>query len=88
MTYSHERTTLVHGDSLWHLQIKKNMIDHLVAVVHDLVITQIAFERDFDRNWMRLEHAKARLRQGRPNRWRANLVRSHQFARQARLSGR
>lgn len=84
LTYSHDRTTLVRSDTLWQLQIKKNLIDHLVALVHDLAITQIAFERDFDRNWSRLEHAKTRLRNGRPDAWRANLVRSHESARDAR----
>lgn len=58
---SPQRTGLVKTTRLWHLNIRANLLDQLVWLVHDLAVTAGAFERDFDKRWSRLMSAKARL---------------------------
>jgi hypothetical protein len=76
---SSQRTRQLRVNRLWHLQIKANLVDHLVRLLHDLVVTKDAFERDFDRHWKDLESARRRLELDGYRRWEATL--SEKYAR-------
>ena len=72
---SPDRTRLVKTTRLWHLNIRANLLDQLVWLVHDLAVTAGAFERDFDKRWSRLMSAKARLERDNFGAYEASLRR-------------
>jgi len=71
------RMKLMKTTRLWHLTIKANLLEHLVWLLHDLVVTQFAFERDFDKRWTDLMAAKRRLELDRYAAWEATLIRRY-----------
>lgn len=60
---------------LWHLTIKANLLDHLVSIIHDLIVTEKAFERDFNKRWSQLQTTKRRLELDNYEKWETMLVR-------------
>ena len=80
------RMRLLTATRLWHLTVKANVLDHLVWILHDLAVTDSAFERDFDKRWADLESAKHRLSLNKYQEWEAQLVRSY-AGRPARSGG-
>lgn len=81
---NHERTTvdpermrLLNTTRLWHLKIKANLLEHLVWLLHDLVLTRHAFERDFDKRWNDLQSAYSRLQLDRYRDWESQLQRKY-----------
>jgi hypothetical protein len=74
---SSERMRLLATTRLWHLVIKANLLEHLVWLLHDLVVTKTAFEHDFDRRWKNLADASRRLELDGYARWEAALQASH-----------
>lgn len=68
------RTALLKRTRLWHLRIKANLLDHLVALLHDLAVTKTAFERDFDKHWADLAAARHRLDLDSYQTWERQLI--------------
>jgi len=77
------RMTLLKRTRLWHLRIKANLLDHLVALLHDLAVTQTAFERDFDKHWANLTAARHRLDLNSHRAWEKQLVHKYRRRRPA-----
>lgn len=75
---STERMRLLKIHSLWRLTIKTNMLNHLVYLIHDLVVTKSAFDRDFDRHWRDLQDAWRRLTSDRTDAWNNQLIARYQ----------
>lgn len=73
-----ERMALLGRTRLWHLTIKANLLEHVVWLVHDLAVTDSAFERDFDKRWTDMIAAKHRLDLDGYRAWETGLIRSYQ----------
>jgi hypothetical protein len=56
-----DKYLLINKENLQTLQLKFSLIGHLADVVHDLVVSQRTFERDFDLHFRRLEQVKKNL---------------------------
>lgn len=73
-----DRMKLLKRTRLWHLTIKANLLEHLVWLLHDLAVTNNAFERDFDKRWTDLASAKRRLDLDGYKQWERQLAASYQ----------
>jgi hypothetical protein len=47
-------------ENLMTLQCKRDLINHLAALINDLVVS-VAFDRDFDAHYVRIAHTRSRL---------------------------
>ncbi len=79
--------------SVWRLAIQDNILRHVSLLIHDLVVTRTAFERDFDERWNNLNSALRRLESSSGERWEQHLRERHErrwgyLFRNARRSGR
>ena len=79
--------------NVWRLAIQDNILHHVSLLIHDLVVTRTAFERDFDKRWNDLHSAITRLESSSNERWSQQLRDRHQrrwayLIRNARHSGR
>ncbi|MBP2359972.1 MULTISPECIES: hypothetical protein [Streptomyces] len=63
---NNDKTKNLKNLNLWRLRLLKNMLGHLERLVFDLMVTQYAFERDFDTHWSGLEAARRRIENGKP----------------------
>ncbi|MFD8898077.1 hypothetical protein [Streptomyces ardesiacus] len=72
---NHDRTKIIKAMTLWHIQLQKNLLDHLARLIFDLMATRYAFERDFDKHWANLRAAQVRIEMGRSKEWEALLRR-------------
>jgi hypothetical protein len=59
--------------SVWRLEIQENILHHVSLLIHDLVVTRIAFERDFDKRWNDLHSAILRLESSSGEGWAQKL---------------
>ena len=69
---------LINKENLMSLQFKQDMIKHLSSLIHDLVVSPIAFERDFERHYVKLENAKRSLTNESYSRYEAALQKSRE----------
>jgi hypothetical protein len=79
--------------SVWRLAIQDNILHHVSLLIHDLVVTRLAFERDFDKRWNDLHSAVTRLESSSGETWAQKLRERHDrrwryLLRHARTSGR
>jgi hypothetical protein len=79
--------------NVWRLAIQDNILHHVSLLIHDLVVTRTAFERDFDKRWNDLHSAITRLESSSSERWAQQLRERHDrrwqyLIRNARRSGR
>ncbi|MFJ1607730.1 hypothetical protein ACIOHS_30780 [Streptomyces sp. NPDC088253] len=72
-----DRTKKLNGITLWHLRLQRNMLNHLERLIFDLMVTQYAFERDFDKHWSNLQAAQIRLRSDKSKEWESLLRKRH-----------
>lgn len=63
--------------SVWRLAIQDNILHHVSLLIYDLVVTQTAFERDFDKRWNDLHSAITRLESSSGDRWVQKLRDRH-----------
>ncbi|WP_329020346.1 hypothetical protein [Streptomyces sp. NBC_00690] len=78
---STDKTREVAKLTLWHLRLQRNLLDHFVALIYDLIVTRSAFERDFDHHWKNLESARARINRDASSDWEAFLRGRHERGR-------
>lgn len=79
--------------NVWRLAIQDNILHHVSLLIHDLVVTRNAFERDFDKRWNDLRSAIRRLDSSSAETWDQMLRDRHErrwayLIRNARRSGR
>jgi hypothetical protein len=79
--------------NVWRLAIQDNILHHMSLLIFDLVITQTAFERDFDKRWDNLRSAIKRLESSSSEQWTQMLRDRYQrrwayLIRNARTTGR
>lgn len=55
--------------SVFRLAIQNNILHHVSLLIYDLVVTRIAFERDFDKRWNDLHSAIRRLDSNSSDKW-------------------
>ncbi len=60
------------------LQFKQDMIKHLSSLIHDLIVSPVAFERDFESHYVKLENAKRSLLNESYSRYEATLLTSRE----------
>lgn len=78
--------------NVWRQTIQDNILHHVSLMIHDLVVTRTAFERDFDKRWNDLHSAIRRLESSSSERWAEKLRERHErrwsyLVRYARRSG-
>lgn len=64
--------------SVWRLAIQDNILHHVSLLIYDLVVTRIAFERDFDKRWNDLHSAITRLESSSGEEWAQKLRDRHE----------
>lgn len=79
--------------NVWRLAIQDNILHHVSLLIYDLVVTRIAFERDFDKRWSNLHSAIKRLESSSSDQWTQMLRDRHDrrwayLIRNARAAGR
>ncbi|WP_345611949.1 hypothetical protein [Pseudonocardia adelaidensis] len=72
-----ERMKTIRTYSLWRLTLERNLLKHLVRVVHDLVATVAAHERDFDVHVRNLNAANERIVKGSRSKWERTMMARH-----------
>ncbi|MEU7512183.1 hypothetical protein AB0B13_09290 [Streptomyces sp. NPDC042898] len=72
------RTQQLNTQTLWHLRLQRSMLIHLERLIFDLIATQYAFERDFDKHWKNLRAAEVRISMNKSKEWELLLRRRHQ----------
>jgi hypothetical protein len=63
--------------SLWRVILEKNLLDHLVLIMHDALITELAHERDFDTHVRNLRSTQGRIEKGGRVKWERTLMTRH-----------
>jgi hypothetical protein len=63
--------------TLWRVILEKNLLDHLNRIVHDVLATKFAHERDFDRHIKNLRAARGRIKKGNRTKWERTLMARH-----------
>lgn len=79
----HEKFLLINRENLLSLHCKFDVVGHLADAVHDLVVSPPAFERDFERHFKQLSHARTRLTTLSYDKYREGLIASRAKARAA-----
>ncbi|WP_244666073.1 hypothetical protein [Rhizobium ruizarguesonis] len=73
-----KKYTLINKENLMSLQFKQDMMKHLSSLIHDLIVSPAAFERDFESHYVKLENAKRSLLNESYSRYEATLQRSRE----------
>jgi len=75
-------------ENLQSLQFKFSLIRHLADTVHDLVVSQATFERDFESHFKKLLQVKTNLKTKDYMKYKLCLIKSREKARFARKSNK
>jgi hypothetical protein len=67
------RTATIKKYTLFHITNERNLIDHFTWIIHDLVITRYAYDRDFDRKIADVDAARGRATKSREQSWEKML---------------
>lgn len=80
-----DKYRLVNKENLQSLQFKQALIEHLANAVHDLVVSPIAFARDFESHFSKLLQVRTNLGTKKYEKYEATLVESRRRARETTL---
>jgi hypothetical protein len=69
-----EKYTLINNENLLSLQFKKSLITTVADVIHDLVVSQPTFERDFDMHYKSIISTKTNLANRDYNKYIVGLI--------------
>jgi hypothetical protein len=78
-----EATAQLQKENLLSAKFKRQMITHISALVHDLVVSS-SFDRDFDSNYRRFQQVVLNLKSDDYKRWAEKLRASYEKSRQSR----
>lgn len=82
---SQSRTDTIYQYTVWRVILQKNLLIHFTTLVHNLVVTRNAHDRDFDLHFRNLESAEGRMMYPRAERnWVTMIEKRH--ARRPKLS--
>lgn len=81
-----QKYRLINQENILSLEFKFALLGHLADAVHDLVVSQQAFERDFDTHFKRLSQVQTNLRTRSYEKYERALVNSRQRVRAQRAS--
>jgi hypothetical protein len=59
--YSPSHTQQINGENAHSVKCKHRLLEYLSQIIHDLAVGTEAFERDFDKHYSNLEHAKREI---------------------------
>lgn len=71
------RTATIKKYTLFRIINERNLINHFTWIIHDLVITKYAYDRDFDRKIADVDAARGRVTRGREQSWEKMLQDRH-----------
>jgi hypothetical protein len=74
--FSPEHMKMLNVENALSAHFKKTIIEILSRIAHDLVATEHAFERDFDKHYRNLTQTRLNLEQRDYEHWRGKLRRS------------
>lgn len=69
-----DKYELINKENLQSLQQKLNLLKHLASVIHDLVVSQTTFERDFEKHFQGVSQARINLKTKDYDKYKAQLV--------------
>ena len=87
-TIEQEKYQQINQENLLSLQLKYALLGHLADSVHDLVISPVTFERDFDAHFCRINQVRINLERRSYRKYESGLIRRRERAREARLNNR
>ena len=79
-----DKYQLINKENFQSLQFKLSLIKHLVNVIHDLVISETTFKRDFDSHFNKLLQVRTNLKTKSYQRYEESLILSREKARMLR----
>lgn len=82
--FSPEYMALIQGENAHSIKCKKRILEYLAQLIHDLLSTQYAFERDFDNHFRILENAKRDISARSYEKWLSDMQAKLERGRQAR----
>lgn len=71
---SPQLTGALRQENIVNLQLKKKLLIGLAALIHDLVVSPITFERDFDKNYESIEQNKRNLHKRDYNTYKQKMI--------------
>lgn len=77
---------LINKENLQSLQYKYSLVGHLANAVHDLVVSPITFERDFENHFQKLFQVRTNLTTKDYQKYENSLIHSREIARSAKKS--
>ena len=75
-------------ENLLSLQFKKALISHLSMAIHDLVVSQPTFERDFDKRYQDIVDTRRNLQTRNYQSWVAQMQKKYQRGKEKKIGGR
>lgn len=79
-----DKYRLINQENFQSLQFKYSLIKHLVNVVHDLVVSETTFKRDFDSHFRKLLQVRTNLKTKSYEKYKESLILSREKARTLR----
>jgi len=76
-----EKYKLINKENLQSLQFKFALLGHLATVVHDLVVSPLTFQRDFDNHFRKLFQVRTNLKTKKYENYANGLIKSREDAR-------
>jgi hypothetical protein len=80
-----EKFQLINKENLQSLQFKHALIEHLANAVHDLVVSPVAFARDFEKHFAKLLQVRTNLTNKKYEKYEMMLIESCRRAREKSL---
>ena len=75
---SQEHMDSLRKENILSLQYKKQLINHLSNIIHDLVVSKPTFERDFDRHYMFIVNTRMNLKSRDYNDYKEKLIEKYE----------
>jgi hypothetical protein len=72
---------LINQENLLSLEYKFALLGHLASAIHDLIVSQVTFERDFDNHFKKLSQVQINLKNRSYEKYAKSLINSRQKAR-------
>lgn len=76
----------INGENAHSIKCKHRILDYMAQLIHDLVAGNVAFERDFDIHYTRMEHAKREISSRSYEKWLTLMREKHQRGRARRAA--
>jgi len=75
-----EKYCLINKENLLSLKFKYEILEHLTEVIHDLIVSKVTFERDFEKHFKKLNQTKMNLKKRSYQKYEDNLIKAFEVS--------